>query len=62
MAKRAKLKKKKRAKSKMKASARKMKAPARKKQTERKLEEGLEETFPASDPPAVTDPVLGEKA
>ncbi len=35
---------------------------ANKKRLERKLEEGLEETFPASDPPAVTDPVLGEKA
>lgn len=25
---------------------------------ERKLEEGLEETFPASDPVALTDPVM----
>jgi hypothetical protein len=32
----------------------------RKKQLERELEEGLEDTFPASDPPAVTEP--GPKA
>jgi hypothetical protein len=28
---------------------------------ERKLEEGLRETFPASDPPAITDPVRSVK-
>jgi hypothetical protein len=28
---------------------------------EKELEEGLEETFPASDPPAVTQPVHHEK-
>jgi nicotinate phosphoribosyltransferase len=28
----------------------------RRKELERELEEGLEETFPASDPPAVTEP------
>jgi hypothetical protein len=30
-----------------------------KKVLERELEEGLEESFPASDPPAVTDPGSG---
>jgi hypothetical protein len=33
------------------------KTPAPNKKLERELEEGLEETFPASDPVAVTDPV-----
>jgi hypothetical protein len=28
---------------------------------EKELEEGLEETFPASDPPAVTQPVHPER-
>jgi hypothetical protein len=31
------------------------KTPARQ-DLERELEEGLEDTFPASDPPAITDP------
>jgi len=34
---------------------------ARKMRDERKLEEGLIETFPASDPVAVTDPVILDK-
>ena len=34
---------------------------ANKKRLERELEEGLEETFPASDPVAVTDPTTIDK-
>ena len=44
-------------KSKKKAKARKV----IKRRQERKLEEGLEETFPASDPLAITDPVRSER-
>ena len=51
-------------KSKKKSRTAKKKAKARKaikRRQERKLEVGLEETFPASDPLAITDPVRGEK-
>jgi hypothetical protein len=43
-----------------KAAKKPRKATKRRKATsrlERELEEGLRETFPASDPPALTDPV-----
>jgi hypothetical protein len=61
MAKKAKACKKKpikKAKNKRKAPPRKKAARKRtaKKRFERELEEGLEETFPGSDPVAVTDP------
>lgn len=32
------------------------KSPDKREDAERELEEGLEESFPASDPPAITDP------
>ena len=44
-----------RAAAKTKPASKKMPAPNEK--LERKLEEGLRESFPASDPVAVTDPV-----
>jgi hypothetical protein len=51
-------------KPKKKTPARNKKTPARKsaakKRLERKLEVGLEESFPGSDPVAVTDPTRGE--
>jgi hypothetical protein len=34
---------------------------AKRKKQERDLDEGLRETFPASDPPALTDPVRSIK-
>jgi len=36
------------------------KAQRKKDQLDKELEEGLEETFPTSDPPAVTQPVPHE--
>lgn len=39
-------------------SAKKGGKSARQQELERDLEEGLEETFPGSDPVAVTDPVV----
>jgi len=61
---------KKKAKKKAKTRAKKRKAPARKRPIagkqrktapERELEEGLRETFPASDPLAQTDPTRSIK-
>lgn len=40
---------------------RKKHEPKSKEELERELEEGLEGTFPASDPPAVTQPVHHEQ-
>jgi len=39
-------------------SAEKDREPIRKRNLERDLDEALEETFPASDPVAMTDPVI----
>ena len=39
-------------------SAEKDREPSRKRTLERDLDEALEETFPASDPVAMTDPVI----
>ena len=50
-------------KAKRRAPARKRAKPPKKKnmRAERELEEGLQETFPGSDPLAVTDPTRGIK-
>ena len=58
MAKRAKVKKRPPVKRKKKAAK---KRTAARKRLERKLEEGLEETFPGSDPVAVTEPTILDK-
>jgi hypothetical protein len=39
-------------------SAKKVGKSAHQRKLERELEEGLEETFPGSDPVAITDPVV----
>jgi hypothetical protein len=62
MAKKKKAKKKtKTKKKKARKPARKRPAPMQKKRIERELEEGLVETFPASDPVAATDPTRSIK-
>jgi len=50
-----------RKKAKTKPRKRKVRKARPRKRLERKLNEGLEETFPASDPPALTDPVRSIK-
>ncbi len=62
MAKRAISRKKKPAgKSKKKKNPTRARTNTVKQKLERELEEGLEETFPASDPVAVTDPTIVDK-
>jgi hypothetical protein len=62
MAKKRKKKVKKKSKAKRRKPARKAAKPTKKNRLiERELDEGLRETFPASDAPAVTDPTRSIK-